>query len=216
MNKKVCNYDCYVTTICVSNNLLKKRDWWCYLQAVWMIRSKVFPVFYRVVFMNGCEEGVLNGKKWRQQDIGDIEVSKFNKHKNTFQFVYLQSCISQGFPPSSVKLPKKSQWKNAWQAHTERETNAQTHWCCYLFFIHTVLLTHFAEDLRHLKRPRGVHVGSDDGDASVGLFGVAECEGPLKIYLVSHCGDVFHGHYIIANQECVLFNWWFMFVSKAD
>lgn len=84
MNKNVCNYDCYATTICVSNNLLKKRDWWCYLQAVWMIRSKVFPVFYGVVFMNGCEEGVLNGKKWRQQDIGDIEVSKFKKHKNTF------------------------------------------------------------------------------------------------------------------------------------
>lgn len=88
MNKNVCNYDCYVTIVCVSNNLLKIRDWWCYLQAVWMISSKVFPVFYRVVFMNGCEEGVLNRKKWRQQDIGDIEVSKFNKHKNTFQFVY--------------------------------------------------------------------------------------------------------------------------------
>lgn len=136
MNKNVCNFDCYATIICVSNNLLKKRDWWCYLQAVWMIRSKVFPVLYRVVFMNGCEEGVLNRKKWRQQDIGDIEVSKFNKHKNTFQFVYLQSCISQGFPPSSVKLPKKSQWKNAWQAHTERERKC-TNTLMLLFIFHS-------------------------------------------------------------------------------
>lgn len=50
------------------------------------------------------------------------------------------------------------------------------------------LLTHFGEDLRHLKRPRGVHVGSDDGDAGVGLFGVAECEGPLKVHLWGTAG----------------------------
>lgn len=50
------------------------------------------------------------------------------------------------------------------------------------------LLTHFGEDPRHLKRPRGVHVGSDDGDAGVGLFGVAECEGPLKVHLWGTAG----------------------------
>lgn len=54
-----------------------------------------------------------------------------------------------------------------------------------LFISHplSVVLTHFAEDLRHLKRSRGVHVGGDDGDAGVRLFGVAECEGPLKVHL---------------------------------
>lgn len=52
-----------------------------------------------------------------------------------------------------------------------------------LFFIQSVLLTHFAEDLRHLKRSRGVHVGGDDGDASVRVLGVAECKGPLKVHL---------------------------------
>lgn len=50
-------------------------------------------------------------------------------------------------------------------------------------FIHSVVLTHFAEDLCHLKGPRGVHVGGNDGDASVGLFRVTECEGPPKVNL---------------------------------
>ena len=35
-----------------------------------------------------------------------------------------------------------------------------------------------AEDLCHLKGARGVHVGSDDGDAMVTLFGITECERP--------------------------------------
>lgn len=65
---------------------------------------------------------------------------------------------------------------------TQRQTHKHNE-CYYLFSIHSAPLTHFAEDLRHLKRARGVHVGSDDGDASVGLFGVAECEGPLKVHL---------------------------------
>ena len=54
-----------------------------------------------------------------------------------------------------------------------------------------MLLTHFAEDLCHLKRPCGVHVGSDDGDAGVGLFGVAECEGPLKVHLSGERRELF-------------------------
>ena len=62
--------------------------------------------------------------------------------------------------------------------HTENK-KAQTQ----SFLIQSVLLTHFAEHLRHLKRSRGVHVGGDDGDASVRVFGVAECEGPLKVNL---------------------------------
>ena len=52
------------------------------------------------------------------------------------------------------------------------------------------MLTHFAEDLRHLKRSCGVHIGGDDRDASVGLFGVAECECPLKVHLRAEGRDV--------------------------
>lgn len=53
----------------------------------------------------------------------------------------------------------------------ERETNS------------VAIATDFAEDTSHLKGPCGVHVGSDDGDASVCLFGVAECESPLEVHL---------------------------------
>ena len=42
---------------------------------------------------------------------------------------------------------------------------------------------HLAEDLGHLEGTRGVHVGSDDGDAIVCLFGVAECERSLQVNL---------------------------------
>lgn len=110
----------------------------------------------------------------------DANVNLTNKKK------HLQACISPGFhlPGSSILceiLSKKSQQRNAWQTRAEEQMHK--HWCCYLFFIHTVLLTHFAEDSCHLKRPCGVHVGSNYGDASVGLFGVAECEGPLKVHL---------------------------------
>lgn len=45
------------------------------------------------------------------------------------------------------------------------------------------IATDFAEDASHLKGPCGVHVGSDDGDAVVRLFGVAECESPLEVHL---------------------------------
>lgn len=57
------------------------------------------------------------------------------------------------------------------------------HGAAFIYVSVIQLLTHFAEDLCHLKCSCGVHVGSDDGDASVGLFGVAECEGPLKVHL---------------------------------
>lgn len=43
--------------------------------------------------------------------------------------------------------------------------------------------THFTENLCHLKGSCCVHVGCNDGDTGVGLLGVAECEGPLKINL---------------------------------
>lgn len=46
-----------------------------------------------------------------------------------------------------------------------------------------LLATDFAKDSSHLKGPCGVHVGSDDGDAGVCLFGVAECESPLEVHL---------------------------------
>lgn len=46
------------------------------------------------------------------------------------------------------------------------------------------IATDLAEDASHLKGPCGVHVGSDDGDASVGLLGVAECESSLELHLV--------------------------------
>lgn len=52
-----------------------------------------------------------------------------------------------------------------------------------LVLLQWLQLTHLGEDSRHLEGPRGVHVGGDDGDAGVGLFGVAECEGPLKVDL---------------------------------
>lgn len=45
------------------------------------------------------------------------------------------------------------------------------------------IATDFAEDSSHLKGPCGVHVGGDDGDAGVCLFGVAECESPLEVHL---------------------------------
>lgn len=45
------------------------------------------------------------------------------------------------------------------------------------------IATDFAEDSSHLKGPRGVHVGGDDGDAGVRLLGVAECESPLEVHL---------------------------------
>ncbi|KAG7237757.1 hypothetical protein INR49_031769 [Caranx melampygus] len=55
----------------------------------------------------------------------------------------------------------------------------------------------------------GVHVGSDDGDAGVGLFGVAECEGPLKVHLwkspVSHVAchlSKAHSHTLPPSIEC--------------
>lgn len=41
-----------------------------------MISSKVFPVFYRVVFMNGCEESVLKEKKTHTQTEIDPEAKK--------------------------------------------------------------------------------------------------------------------------------------------
>lgn len=71
-------------------------------------------------------------------------------------------------------------------AHTETKkalhASIQLHtvYICHSF---SFAITHFTQDLRHLKCSRGVHVGSDDGDASVALFGVAECERPLKVHL---------------------------------
>lgn len=47
----------------------------------------------------------------------------------------------------------------------------------------TLSKTHFTENLCHLKGSCCIHVGCNDGDASVGLLGVAECEGPSKIHL---------------------------------
>lgn len=69
----------------------------------------------------------------------------------------------------------------------DKRTNTTMLLCIF----HSHLKTHFAEDLRHLERSRGVHVGSDDGDAGVGLFGVAECEGPLKVHLRGTRHDLF-------------------------
>lgn len=83
---------------------------------------------------------------------------------------------------------KGSPWKNVWWVHTQRKKKKALYALIQLYTVYichsfSFAITHFTQDLRHLKCSRGVHVGSDDGDASVALFGVAECERPLKVHL---------------------------------
>lgn len=47
----------------------------------------------------------------------------------------------------------------------------------------SVCYSDLAEDPGHLKGPCGIHVGSDDGDAMVGLLRVTECERPCQVNL---------------------------------
>lgn len=74
-------------------------------------------------------------------------------------------------------------WNLSGRTRTDVGRKTHKHNDAAMYFSFSLKKTHFAEDLRHLERSRGVHVGSDDGDAGVGLFGVAECEGPLKVHL---------------------------------
>lgn len=106
----------------------------------------------------------------------------------------LQSCISQRFsqhPGCSVMLcqVQRDLRGRTFGGCTHRDKKKKalyaliqlyTVYICHSF---SFAITHFTQDLRHLKCSRGVHVGSDDGDASVALFGVAECERPLKVHL---------------------------------
>ena len=88
-------------------------------------------------------------------------------------------CDSMSNPSKEISVEGHTQ-RDLWQEHTDK---MHKHSAASIYFSFIKFLTHFAEDLCHLKCSCGVHVGSDDGDASVGLFGVAECEGPLKVHL---------------------------------
>lgn len=62
---------------------------WSYLYAVWIISSKVFPVFYRVVFVNGREEGVL--QRARQTET-HLQFGSQTISTDARGFVYVAQC----------------------------------------------------------------------------------------------------------------------------
>lgn len=62
-HKNVCDPDSCATILFFHQPANFRKTSGCYLQAIWMISSKFFPVFHRVVFMDGCEESVLRERE---------------------------------------------------------------------------------------------------------------------------------------------------------
>lgn len=110
--------------------LLTRR---AHLQAFWMVSSKVSPLIYRVVFVNGCEESVLKEDRKKR----DTKHTRFRHSMSEVPDfpspVWLRSYFQLGQKEFRTYLQRDL------SERTQRLRQAHKHnRCSYVFYIHSL------------------------------------------------------------------------------